>query len=198
MPTGSLSFRAHTFRNWDVERVFCRDWKPRHFLFLVCAYFISNVQWQSSKIDLFNVFKVLQNSVLLLGKYSPPSSWTRPSWITGRGCMWEGSLPCCCRLWHEWIQSSVHGWFGAVPFPKLRYIRSQGAGGVVVVVSLTMENHGTQHVSCLTILLHRSAVYAMRCSSCSVNNTDALLLLKRPFYSIKKYIHTLHLILKSA
>lgn len=107
----------------------CHDWKPRHFLFLVCASFIGNVQWQSSMVDLFNMFKVLQNFVLPLGKYSPPSSWTRPSWITGSGCMWEGSLPCCCRLWHEWIQSPVHGCFGAVPFPKLPYIRSLGAGG---------------------------------------------------------------------
>lgn len=144
----------------------CHDWKPRYFLFLVCAYFIGNVQWQSSMIDLFNMFEVLQNFVLLLGKYSPPSSWTRPSWITGSGCMWEGSLPCCCRLWHEWIQSPVHGCFGAVPFPKLRCIRSLGAGGVVVVVSWTMENRGTQHVSWLTILSHGSAVYAMRSLSC--------------------------------
>lgn len=80
--------------------------------------------------------------------------------------MWEGSLPCCCRLGHDWIQSSVHGWFGAVPFPKLRYIRSLGAGGVVVVVSLTMENHGIQHVSWRMILSHRAAVYAMRHLSC--------------------------------
>lgn len=166
-PLGSLSFRMHTLRNCDAERFYsCHDWKPKYSLFLVGAYFISNVQWQSSMIDLFNVFKVLQNFVLLLGKYSPPSSWTRPSWITGSGCMWEGSLPCCCRLWHEWIQNSVHGWFGTVPFPKLRYIRSLGAGGVVVVVSLTMENHSIQHVSWLTILFHRSAVYAMRRLSC--------------------------------
>lgn len=140
--------------------------KAKTLFFLICAYFISNVQWQSSIIDLFNMFKVLQNFVLLLGTYSPPSSWTRPSWITGSGCMWEGSWPCCCRLWHEWIQSSVHGCFGAVPFPKLPYIRSLGAGGVVVVVSLTMENHGTQHVSWLTAPLHRSAVCAMKCLSC--------------------------------
>lgn len=101
-------------------------------------------------------------------KYSPPYLWTRPSWITGSGCMWEGSLPCCCRLWHELIQSSVHGRFGAVPFPKLPYIRSLGAGGVVVVVSLTMENRGAwrQHVSWLTILPHGSAVHAMRHLSC--------------------------------
>lgn len=164
---GSLSFRVQPFRNCDVERVFpCHHWELRHFLFLVGAYFIRNVQWQSSMTYFFNMFKVPQNFVLLLGKYSPPSSRTRPSWITGSGCMWEGSLPCCCRLGHDWIQSSVHGWFGAVPFPKLRYIRSLGAGGVVVLVSLTMENHGIQHVSWRTILSHRAAVYATRHLSC--------------------------------
>lgn len=150
----------------NLETVMSRgfDSKPRQFLFLICAYFIGNVQWQSSMIDLFNVFKVLQNFVLLLGKYSPPSSWTRPSWITGSGCMWEGSEPCCCRLWHECIQSSVHGWSSAIPKAPLHEVT--GAGGVVVVVSLTVENHGTQHVSWLTIPFHRSAVCAMRCLSC--------------------------------
>lgn len=164
---------------WDVSHSICTHLETvmlRGFFHVMTGSWDTSSSWSvltllimcSGRVQwlVFNVFKVLQNFVLLLGKYSPPSSWTRPSWITGSGCMWEGSLPCCCRLWHEWIQSSVHGWFGAVPFSKLHYIRSLGVGGVVVVVSLTMENHGNQHMSWLTILFHRSAVYAMRRLSC--------------------------------
>lgn len=138
-------------------------------------------------IDFFNMFKVLQSFVLLLWKYSPSSSWARPSWVTGSGCMWEGLLPCSAPQAMTWLDSELFAWLvwnSAIPKAPL-HKSHWGQGGIVVIVSLTVENHGIQHVFWLTILFHGSAVHAIRLSSLWITSTGAVLFLKGLYIVLK-------------
>lgn len=115
--------------------------------------------------DFLNIFEALQSFVLLLLKFSPLSSWTRPSWVTtGSGRMWEGFLPCFCFAGCDMTGfRTLHGYFGTVPFPKHPYIRPLGGGCGGCFFKVT---DGIQH-ALANSPCHRSAIQAIRCLNSS-------------------------------